>query len=432
LEAVMKTVKQIQRTYYLVNFLFWLATALPAALMVLFMQARGLSLFQVGLVMGAYSLTIVLLELPTGGLADAVGRKRVTLLAYSFMLVNSVLTLLAFSFPMFLLSFILYGVGRALTSGALDAWFVDALQTAEPDIEIQPSLAQAETFALLALGVGTLLGSALPRFFAGLPAEGTAVFTPLAIPIVISLLLKMLLLRLVAVAVQERRPLAGGAAWRQELGQTPAVIRDAFRLSRRNPTLVLLLAVSVVSGLMLAGLETFWQPHFAALLPTGANSLFFGVIMAGSFLVGMAGNMAATPLSRWFNRRYGLVAAVFQALRGLILILLALQTAVAPAAALFWLVYLSAGVINSPHATLVNRQIPADRRSTMLSVQSLAFYLGSILGSVGLGYLAEVASISAAWLVAGVLTVVSLALYWQVDARQQRNITSNASIPEAC
>ena len=55
-EVYMRSVKEIQRTYYLVISLFWLATALPISLLVLFAQARGLNLFQVGIVMGLYSI----------------------------------------------------------------------------------------------------------------------------------------------------------------------------------------------------------------------------------------------------------------------------------------------------------------------------------------------------------------------------------------
>ena len=100
----MKSVKHIQRVYYLVLSLHWFSTALPLALLVLLHQTRGLDLFQVGLLMGAYSLTIVLLEVPTGGLADSIGRKKVTLLAYGFTLLSGGIFLFAFSFPAFLLT----------------------------------------------------------------------------------------------------------------------------------------------------------------------------------------------------------------------------------------------------------------------------------------------------------------------------------------
>lgn len=94
--------------------------------------------------------------------------------------------------------------------------------------------------------------------------------------------------------------------------------------------------------------------------------------------------------------------------------------ALLPAAGFFWLVYLMGGVGLSPHATLLNAEIPAARRSAMLSVQSLAAYLGSFVGGTGLGYIAENISIPAAWLIAGALTVVSLTAYLLLDARRDR------------
>lgn len=417
----MLSLAYIKRTYYLLVSLFWLATALPAALHVLLMQARGINLLQIGLTMAIYSLTVVLFELPTGGLADALGRKRVTLLAYGFTTLFSVIFLFAFSFPIFLLSFAVYGIGRALASGALDAWFIDALQTADPEIDIQPPLAHAGTFSLAALAAGSLLGGVIATLFEWLPADGTAVLTPLAMPLLFALLIKVVLIAALTLLVKEQRPAAGLNAWRDAVRAVPAVVGEAITLSRRNPTLLSLMAITAVSGLAMAGIETFWQPHFASLLGDHEGStFFFGLVLAGNFLLGMIGNLLATPLSRWLKQRYGLVAALFQGVQGLLLLLLALQTSTAAAVAAFWLVYLGLGVVNSPHATLVNRHIPATRRSSMLSVQSLASYAGAIAGSAGLGLVAQQFSISAAWIVAGVLTMLSLLLYLQIDRERNR------------
>jgi predicted MFS family arabinose efflux permease len=60
----------------------------------------------------------------------------------------------------------------------------------------------------------------------------------------------------------------------------------------------------------------------------------------------------------------------------------------------------------------------------MLSTQSLAFYIGSFLGSVLLGAVAESRSIAAAWIVAAVVSMVSLVLYARV-ARQQPGANLN-------
>jgi MFS family permease len=415
----MKNTNSIQWAYNFVLFLFWLATALPLALSILLYQARGFSLFQIGSAMAVYSATIVLLEVPTGGLADAVGRKRVSLLAYSLMAVTGIIHLFTFTFPLLLVGWALYGASRALASGALEAWFVDALQTADPEIDLQPPLARAGTVSLLALGIGTLVGSALPQFFADLPEDGTAVLTPMAMPILFSLGIKLLLIAVVALTIREPRPSGCQNSWRSGLRQMPLILQDAFQLSRRSPTILLLLTTTAAAGLAMVALETFWQPRFAALLGGATeNSFYFGVLLAGSFGVGMVGNIAATPLSRLLRQRYALVAAAAQGLFGLALLILAGQTAVPLAALCFWLTYFNMGLVNSPHAALINREIPATRRSAMLSVQSLAGYAGSMIGSVGLSYLAEQRSISAAWMVAGLVVVVSSVLYWQIDRQQ--------------
>jgi DHA1 family quinolone resistance protein-like MFS transporter len=435
MERNMNAVKRIQRTYYLILSLFWLATAMRAVLVVLLMQSRGINLFEIGLLMGGYSLAVVLLEVPTGGLADAIGRKRVTLLAYTFMLISGGVFLFAFSFPAFLLAWLLAGLARALSSGALDAWFVDSVQAAEPGIDIQPSLAHAGTFSTLALGGGTLLAGYIPRLFGGLPADGTAVLTPLSVPVVIAIGLDILLVLVAAWLIQEERPVVaegGTAGWRQAIRQVPVMVKDAVGLSRQNSTFVMLLGTSLAAGAALGSMESFWQPHFARLVGGAAeNTLFFGAVMAGNFLIATVGNLLATPLSKLLRQRYGLMAAVFQGIQGAMLIGLAMQTNQWVAVGFFWMVYLNLGILNSPVNTLVNQEIPASHRSSMLSVFSLASYAGGFLGSAGLGYLAENRSISLAWIVAGALLVVSLFLFVRIETnrvRRERHDEQQASL----
>jgi MFS family permease len=421
------TTRSIRRRYYAITFLVWFATALPLSLSILLAQARGIGLAEVGLALGVYSLTIVILEVPTGGLADAVGRKRVALLAFALAALYNLAFLLAFSFATLLLAMVLYGVSRALSSGALDAWFIDALQAADPNVDLQPALAGAETVSLAALGLGTLIGGALPRLFAMLPPDGAAILTPLAAPIVAALAVKLLLIVAVALLIHEPRA-AGGAArqdnsWRAGFHAVPALVGDAVRLSRANPRLLLLMSASLVAGLAVISLEALWQPHFAALPGVGGDgppTPLLGVLMAGSFAAGMGGNLLAGWLSRRLGGRHALVSAVSRLLQGASILALVAAGALVPAAGFFWLAYLMGGVGLSPHATLLNAEIPAERRSAMLSVQSLAAYLGSFIGGAGLGAVAEHVSIPAAWFIAGALTVVSLVPYLLLDARRNR------------
>lgn len=412
------TTARIERTYFLAQALFWLSVSLPTALSVLLMQARGLDLLQVGALMGVYSLTVVLFEFPSGAMADAVGRKRIALLGYGTMLGAFVATLFAFTFAGFLLAWVLMGAGRAFASGALTAWFIDGLLGADPSADIQPPLARAGTFELLALALGTLGGGYLPALFPSLPEEGRALLTPLSVPLVGSIVMSALLIAFVALGVRDTHRQAS----REGMGlkRLPAVIGDAIRLARRNRTLLLLLAATLAGGFALAGLETFWQPHFAALFGGAEGKTpLFGVILAGCFFAGMLGNLASIRVSRWLGGRHALVAGLGLGLSGVALVALAFQGSAAAAAGLFWLVYLCRTVGLSPHAALVNGQVSREQRSTLLSFESLVAYAGFFTGSVALGYLAERVSTAAPWAVAGAVMAASVALYLQVAGRRR-------------
>jgi len=425
----MPQISRITSTYYLLTFLFWLAVAFPIALVVLLLQARGMSLLQIGLTTGLYSLVIVLLEVPTGGLADAIGRKRVSVLAYVVLVIAGVTVFFALSFPLLLLAYVLYGVGRALSSGALEAWFVDSLLDHDPDIDLQPYLARAGVYTLLALGVGTLAGSALPSLFSSLPPDGSTFLTPLSVPILIAIGIKIILLVCTHLLVHENRSGFTEAGVWAGFRRVPGIVQDGIMLSRRSPIILLLFGASVSAGLAISSLESFWQPYFADFMSSAlTNSYIFGILMAGNFAFGMLGNLAATPLTRRFAGRYALVSMVFQGFWGVSLLLLAWSTGLYLAAGFFWLSYFNMGVRNSPHETLLNNEIPANQRSAMLSISSLAFYAGCMIGGALLGYLADLTSISLAWTVSAFAATISLGFYWRIYQIQKHTLPTPAEI----
>jgi MFS family permease len=418
----MKSLKTTERVYYLLVSLFWFATSLPLALSILLMQSRGINLFEIGITMGTYSLIIVLLEIPTGGLADAIGRKKVAIIAYTFSILASIALLFAFTFPMLMLGFVIYGIARALSTGTLDAWVVDTLQEIDPEVDLQPFFSKAGTFTLLSLGAGTLIGSLIPDLFNFLPADSTTVLTPLSMPIFFASIFQLVLIIFTSKLVVEVRPEDRAGQWKEGFRMVPGIIKIGFGLSRKNPVIMLLLGAGLAAGFAMSAGESFWQPHFAEIFGTvEGNSIYFGIIMGGNFLVGMLGNMFATWLSKLLNKRYAIVAAIFQGFWGLSLLLLTLQILPIPSVLFFWSAYFSIGVVNSPHQTLLNEEIPSEHRSSMLSIASFFSYIGGMLSGGILGYISENVSIRSSWQIAGIVLVVSLILYWRIDILKNRH-----------
>src|SRR4051812_49517099 len=69
------------RRFVFLTALRWFPVGLYIPVAVLLMQARGLDLATVGGLYAIYGIVTVALELPTGGLADVVGRRLVLVVA---------------------------------------------------------------------------------------------------------------------------------------------------------------------------------------------------------------------------------------------------------------------------------------------------------------------------------------------------------------
>lgn len=397
----------VRKTYALVTSLSWLFAVLPMPVMVLLAQSRGISLTEIGVVMALYSVTVAALEVPSGALADTLGRKRTFLLGGLLAIASRVAAVLAMDTAGFIVFALLFGVSRALTSGTLEAWFVDALQEEDASVDLQPALAAAGSFQLAGLAIGTLAGGALPDLFAGLSTEGF--LTPLAVPMLASAAGQVVVLAVTAALVLERRAANAKAAPRA----LAAHIRGALASAVRTPHLRLLLLAEMAVGATVAASENLWQPFFAGLPHQlfGGGTTAMGVILAGSFGVGILGNVLATAVSSALGGRHALVAALFQVLQGGAFVALALSGGFLAAAALFWGTYLSRSAWGSPHQALYNREVGSRERSVMLSVSSLASFLGAAAGSVALGAVADGSSIGTAWSVAGALVAVTALLY---------------------
>ena len=155
--------ERLVRRFVALTALSWLPTGLTLPVFVILMQDRGLSLGQVGAVAATASVVVMLCELPTGGLADAVGRRPVLLAAAGFNLVALVVTAVAGGPAAFLAAAAVRGVARALESGPLESWFVDSALALDADADIERGLGRAGTATGLSLAAGSLAAAGLSR-----------------------------------------------------------------------------------------------------------------------------------------------------------------------------------------------------------------------------------------------------------------------------
>jgi MFS family permease len=406
-----------QRRYLTLTALRWGATGLVIPVQMLLYTARGLDLTTIGLLVALYSALIVALELPTGGLADLMGRRRTMLVAGVFL----VAAMLAVAFSQGAWQFagasVLSAVGRALSSGPIEAWYVDTVRAADPEASLRAGLSRGWAVEAVALGVAAILGGAVPQWFDGLAADGLLV--PFSIPALAAAGLAVV--STVATALLMTEPPRTGAP--VGLGATlrgvPGQIADGVRLAWRDPVIRLLVGRTAMIGTSLFVLEILTPLQFAALLggPEKAAAAY-GVVVTAAFLGSAAGAAAAPALCRITGGHPLSVAALATAATALGAGLIGLTAAGVGGFVLavggYLLAYLAGGVPGPLATEALHERVGAARRATLVSVSSLALQLGGLGGSLGAAPLAQRAGFGWGWavcvgalLVATVLTVAA-------------------------
>jgi MFS family permease len=405
---VPQSVRRTTRVFLLCHALRWLPLGFVLPIMALVPIERGLDLPGVGLIIAAYGVTTLLLELPTGGLADAVGRKPVLLVATVAQ--TGLLLALAFGATTwhFLAGAILGGVGHALLTGPLESWYVDTIRALDPEAPLRPGLSFAGLVEGLALATGALLSALLPTIGAGLPVDG--VLSQLTLPVYGGLVAELASFVAVLTLLHEpRRPQRRTS--RIELRDLPTVVSGGLRFAGSTRELRLLFAAFVVTSVAYLNVEVLWQPRFRALLGDASRATqTFGYVVIAMSLGAACGAWLANRLPGALAWRASLVAGSAAAMSAALMAGLAAAETFATAATAFVGLYMIGATRSVAESELLHERVPASHRATMVSVQSLAQQSGGVIASLGLTRFAAAAGIPAAWGVGAALLVLAAAL----------------------
>ena len=363
----------------------------------------GLTIEQFAILNAFWAASIVLFEVPSGALADVIGRKRLVVIAAGLMVIEiAVLTFAprgdaALLFALFLVNRVLSGIAEAAASGADEALAYDSLVAAGLAdewgrvLERQMRLRSAVAVCAMVTGAAVYdpaLMTAAAQFI-GFDVQLTQADT-LRLPLVLTLLMSGVALW-AALGMDEPEagdgePACGlGDACRRSLG-------EAFRMTFRAGAWILktpFALVIILGGLLfdhvIRMLITLNSQYFRLIdLPEAS----FGLIGGGMAILGLFIPRLALALARRNTPRgnFWLLAAVtlaglygmtwFIPYYGLIPMLL------------LYSVMLMSGFFVSHY---LNRITDSRQRATVLSFKGLSFNLA--YGSIGLLYSAAVAAI---------------------------------------
>jgi len=389
----------VRTRFWVLSALRWLPTGLIIPVSVLLPLDRGLTLAEVGASMAAQGIVVLILELPTGSLTDTLGRRPVLLVSAAVALVAILVTSSATTFWGFALAWGLMGVFRALDSGPLEAWFVDAERAAGADqARIAGGLSSAGAVTGLAIAIGALLGGGLVAWAPRLGAP------PLVLPLWVAAGVVLLQLAAAAMLVTDppRTPEAPPARW-------TATLRDGLRMVARPGALRRLAGVSALTGIGMWAFEVMMPVRLEDFMGGAADAgAAMGPVTASAWGVSAVGaGLTAVAARHWATRRITVWLLVLQVVA---VVGMALAGGPATLVATFLAVYLVHTGAGSTFNALVHDEVADSHRATALSIMSLAMQGAGAVATVTLGLVADRAGPPAALLAGAAAIALGAAL----------------------
>lgn len=376
--------KNIRKNYF---YTFLANAGLSEAIWMLYLAYRGMSLVEIGLLESIFHITSLLMEVPTGAVADRYGRRTSRVLGRGVALVSTLLMLSATDFLTIAAAFVLSAISYNLESGAGDALVYDSLLQGDKEQDYLKVKGRSELFYQTARGFGLLVGGAVAQTSYELAYLVTAGFHGAA-------LLQALRFEEPRVG-REHRDAAETAGFLKGLKGSVSALRRAPHL------LAYMLFIEVFSTFYTT--QYFYFQNFLKSL--GHREGFIGLVLAAAAALGVWGSNSAHRVELTLGRRF-VVSRI-----PLVCLLLFGSVAFLPYEPVwFLLVSFLEGLLFVLFSGYINQLIPSEHRATLLSFESMLFSLLMIVWFPIYGWLAATLGFKAGFQIMFCVAVIGLAL----------------------
>jgi MFS family permease len=402
----MTTARSVQRTYLLLMLGNTLAASFIWGINTIFLLDAGLSNLEAFGANAFYTAGMVLFEVPTGIVADTVGRRASYLLGTVTLTASTLLYVLLWQtgapFWQWALVSMLLGLGFTFFSGAVEAWLVDALTATGFKGELEAVFGRGQMVSGAAMLGGSVAG--------GFVAQQTSLGVPFVLRGVILAVMFAVAFRLMHDVGFS--PAKGGGPLAEMRKIASASIDNGWRV----PAVKWLMVESLFIGGV--GFYVFYalQPYLLELYGDPDAYQVAGLVAAIAAGAQILGGMAAPRITRLFHRR---TSALIMTAGGsvLTLTLMGLVESFWGVLALIVVWGLLFAATMPIRQTYLNGLIPSRQRATILSFDSLMGSTGGVWSQPLLGRAADVWGYAPSYLVSAGIT--SLALPTLAMSRRQ-------------
>ncbi|MHA2362698.1 MAG: MFS transporter [Candidatus Hodarchaeales archaeon] len=358
----------------------------------LYLEQELFTIFNVTLVLSIQAISIILFEVPTGVLADLIGRKKTLLCSGFISLLSLTLLVIGGSFIIISLSVIFGALSYSLASGTVSAI---AFESVEKIKDQKPSFKRVSAIIHSLWPIGASLSS----FLGGIMA-----LVSLKMPILMTIIpffLAFISLIFIHDEIERR--------------ETRVVLKNTFNsfsLISTNKQLFLLLMVGFLSYAFSEVAHVLKPVYFEF---KGIPLEFFGFLYTVTFGLSFIGSILSERISEIFGNKKTLIFATFISL---MFVISSVVTDGLVSGILLAIASFSWGIRWPIVSYLMNLELPDDYRATVLSIATLTNHLGFAIFSPILGYLVESFDIIIVYLVQIFSSLFLITTYFLLEDKE--------------
>jgi predicted MFS family arabinose efflux permease len=359
----------------------------PIPTIMLFYEAAGLSLKDGLLLKTILSVSLLIFEIPSGYIADRVGRKVSLVAGGGIWTIGILVYCFGDRFAAFAVAEILTGLAGSLISGADTALGFDTLVQLGREGEYRGFEGRLVAVAGITEAVCGIIG-------------GMVAAINLVYPFILQAVAIFLYCLIATTLVEPPRHIVQGGQW-QKLGQ---IVQFALFQHKPIQALILFSAICANATFLIVWLSQGY------LKETGFPTESFGIAWALFHGVMSLVSLFAACWESWVGRRIAFASIVLW----LGLAYLGLGLVQAQWGIIFIaVIYAGRGLKTPLVLNALNHYASSEMRATVLSVNSFAFRVGFVVVGTSAGRLAEAGGLPLAFLTFGVIFLVLGGLCWQ-------------------
>ena len=417
----MEDTKKIINVYFTLSVFRKFAISLFVATIVMFFLHRGINLLEVSIIHLALYGSIFLFEVPTGVISDVFNRKISFICSCFLISIGILIFAFANTLEYFVIAAIIYGIGVTLESGSFEAWLIDSLDHKlykDSDSVLAKESLLTNTFAIFGVIFGAFLASKNMMF-----------------PWILGSIIMLIVGILAVIYMKEEYLEKRNNSAKENIILTKKTISRSIKCIRTNKAIRILMILTFIQTFALSVLVQ-WQPLFKQYLQYQSSLGFVG---AGTFIATGLGAVACLMIiprkdnlnrfilffsegleniinkigektdnnlySRLQNKKNILI--ISQIVIGLGIFISGASN-IFPIILIAFLFYNFANGIFDPISKgYLNENILKEERATLISFVSMTGNIGLSFGLIFSGIVAENLSISIAWMISGVILIIS-------------------------